>query len=63
MQVKELKESFEKLDAEGQGKGSFKAQRFTRAQARENEARGGAEEEDPPEDGMCYVSFKQYFFA
>ena len=48
VQVKELNESFEKLDAEGQGKGTFKAQRHTRAAARELEAGTGAEEEDTP---------------
>ena len=51
VQVKELKEGFEKMDAEGTGKGTFKAQRFTRAQARENEANGGEEEEAAAEEG------------
>ncbi|KAL5529163.1 hypothetical protein ACEPAG_5137 [Sanghuangporus baumii] len=51
VQVKELKENFEKMDSEGKGKGSLKPERFTRAQAREVDA--GVEEEaaqeDPPE--------------
>ena len=49
VQVKELKESFEKMDAEGQGKGSFKAQRYTRAQARDMEAGDVVDEQDAPE--------------
>lgn len=44
VQVKELKESFEAMEKEGKGKGSVKAERLTRAQAREVEAGGGEEE-------------------
>ena len=44
VQAKELKESFDRLDTEGQGKGTFKAERYTRAQARDLEV--GADEGD-----------------
>ncbi|KAI5124542.1 hypothetical protein M0805_003064 [Coniferiporia weirii] len=50
VQVKELKESFEKMDSEGRGKGTFKAERYTRAQAREMEAGTGVEDEAIQED-------------
>ena len=50
VQVKELKESFEKMDGEGRGKGTFKPSRFTRAQAQEMEA-GGMREEVTQQDG------------
>lgn len=52
VQVKELKESFEKMDSEGRGKGTFKAERYTRAQAREMEAGTGVEDE-AIQEGMC----------
>ena len=52
VQVKELKESFEKMDSEERGKGTLKAERFTRAQAREMEAGGGGEEEEVAQEGM-----------
>ncbi|KAH8117420.1 microtubule associated protein [Phellopilus nigrolimitatus] len=45
VQVKELKESFDKMDSEGQGKGTLKVERFTRAQAREMESGVDVEEE------------------
>lgn len=48
--MKELKEGFEKMDAEGTGKGTFKAQRHTRAQAREMEAGAGDEVEEAAEE-------------
>jgi cytoskeleton-associated protein 5 len=38
VQVKELKEAFENLEGQGQGKGAAKPERLTRAQAREAEA-------------------------
>lgn len=41
MQVKELKEAFEGMEKDGKGKGSLKAERLTRAQAREAEMAGG----------------------
>jgi cytoskeleton-associated protein 5 len=57
VQVKELKESFEALEAEGKGRGSLKPERLTRAQAREVEAGGGATEDaeagDQPPQGAC----------
>jgi cytoskeleton-associated protein 5 len=37
VQVKELKESFDALEAEGKGRGTLKPERVTRAQAREAE--------------------------
>lgn len=51
VQVKELKEAFEKMDQEGKGKGTFKADRLTRSQAREMEAGLGADEADAAEEG------------
>lgn len=50
VQIKELKESFEKMDSEGTGKGTLKPERFTRATAREMEA-GGGESEEVAQDG------------
>jgi cytoskeleton-associated protein 5 len=44
VQVKELKEGFEEMEKEGKGKGSLKAERLTRAQAREAEIGGGEAE-------------------
>lgn len=44
VQVKELKESFEGMEKDSKGKGSLKAERLTRKQAREVEAAGGEEE-------------------
>lgn len=38
VQVKELKEAFEALEKDGKGKGTLKAERYTRAQARELES-------------------------
>jgi cytoskeleton-associated protein 5 len=38
VQVKELKEAFEALEKDGKGKGTLKAERHTRAQARELES-------------------------
>ena len=46
VQVKELKEAFEAMEAEGKGRGSLKPQRLTREQAREIEASGGPDEND-----------------
>jgi cytoskeleton-associated protein 5 len=45
VQVKELKESFEAMEADGKGKGTLKPERSTREQARTVEA-GGEEEEE-----------------
>lgn len=56
VQVKELKESFEKMDGEGRGKGSLKPERFTRAQAREMEA--GVEEEAVQEGAWKFVDMQ-----
>jgi len=61
VQVKELHEAFEGMDKEGKGKGTFKAERLTRQQARdaaETEAAGEeapgatAEEEAAPDPRM-----------
>lgn len=51
VQVKELKEGFDKMETEGQGKGTFKAERHTRAQARELEAGAGEEDGGAVEEG------------
>ncbi|THH06772.1 hypothetical protein EW145_g3859 [Phellinidium pouzarii] len=50
VQVKELKESFEAMDSEGKGKGTFKAERYTRAQAREIDSGTGVEEDGAQDD-------------
>ncbi|KAF8504055.1 microtubule associated protein [Hysterangium stoloniferum] len=42
VQVKELHEAFEAMDKEGKGKGTFKAERLTRRQAREAEEAAAA---------------------
>ena len=57
VQVKESNESFEKLHADGQGKGTFKAQRYTKAAAREMEAGGDAAEDEVPEGALFFSSF------
>jgi cytoskeleton-associated protein 5 len=56
VQVKELKESFDALEADGKGKGSLKPERLTRAHAREVEAAGEAGEDAAGEgaaEGTC----------
>jgi cytoskeleton-associated protein 5 len=50
VQIKELKESFEAMDAEGKGKGSLKPARVTREQARELETRGDDANAGAPAD-------------
>jgi cytoskeleton-associated protein 5 len=45
VQVKELKESFDALEAEGKGRGTLKPERLTRARAREVEQSAAAGEE------------------
>lgn len=42
VQVKELKEAFEGLEADGKGKGSIKPERLTRQHARDVEAQAEA---------------------
>ncbi|KAH8099483.1 ARM repeat-containing protein [Cristinia sonorae] len=51
VQVKELKEAFEAMDAEGKGKGTLKPERLTRNAAREAEAKAATGEADDGEDG------------
>jgi cytoskeleton-associated protein 5 len=57
VQVKELKESFDALEADGKGRGTLKPERLTRALAREAEAAeaagAGADEggDGPPAEG------------
>ncbi len=51
MQVKELHEAFEKMDSEGVGKGTLKAERFTRAQSQETEAGVELDETDAAPEG------------
>ncbi|KAL0071435.1 hypothetical protein AAF712_001292 [Marasmius tenuissimus] len=46
VQVKELKEAFENMEKEGKGKGSLKAERMTRVQAREAESAAASGEGD-----------------
>lgn len=46
VQVKELQEAFEALEKDGKGKGTLKAERFTKEQQRELEANAGAGEGD-----------------
>lgn len=48
LQVKELKESFEALEAEGKGRGKLKPERLTRERAREAEAEDDAGNEEEP---------------
>lgn len=48
VQVKELQEAFEAMEKDGKGKGSLKAERFTKEQQRELEANAGAGEGDAP---------------
>jgi cytoskeleton-associated protein 5 len=60
VQVKELKEAFEKMDAEGNGKGTLKPERMTRAQARELENiqdEGQGEEGTSQKDGVLQFLF------
>ncbi|KAL4265310.1 CLASP family protein [Pleurotus pulmonarius] len=46
VQVKELKEAFDVMESEGRGRGTLKAERLTRAQAREKESNTDADVED-----------------
>ncbi|TCD69723.1 stu2 protein [Steccherinum ochraceum] len=46
VQVKELKEAFEGMDADGKGKGTLKPERLTRTAAREAEAKAAAGDEE-----------------
>ncbi|KDQ33264.1 hypothetical protein PLEOSDRAFT_1091403 [Pleurotus ostreatus PC15] len=46
VQVKELKEAFDAMESEGRGRGTLKAERLTRAQAREKESNIDADIED-----------------
>ncbi|KAF7363414.1 Microtubule associated protein [Mycena sanguinolenta] len=62
VQVKELKEAFDEMETGGNGKGTVKPERLTRAHAREVEAAGGAddgaqveEEEEAPLDPLAFV--------
>lgn len=60
VQVKELKEAWEGMEKEGQGKGSLKPSRMTRQQAREAEehaAAGGDDDagEAPAEEGASLI--------
>jgi cytoskeleton-associated protein 5 len=61
VQVKELKESFEAMEKEGKGKGSIRAERLTRSQAREAEISGQGEDDHDPDpeagvDGMFFLT-------
>lgn len=63
VQVKELHEAFEAMEADGKGKGTFKAERLTRQQARDAEqaaargedAAGAVEEEAAPPDPRMFA--------
>ncbi|KAF8654073.1 hypothetical protein AX16_003606 [Volvariella volvacea WC 439] len=48
VQVKELKEAFEGMDKDGKGKGTLKAERMTRSQAREAELAVEQPDDAPP---------------
>ena len=61
--MKELKEAFENMEKEGQGKGSLKPERLTRAGAREAEeqvAIGSESLADQADEGKSYV-FRRVF--
>jgi len=49
VQVKELQEAFEGMEKAGQGKGTLKAERFTRQHQRETELAGDAADEGEAE--------------
>lgn len=67
VQVKELKEAFDAMEGEGRGRGTLKAERLTRAQAREKESNFDAEVEDEgnQEEGamhlLCEFVFLQLY--
>lgn len=65
VQVKELKEAFEAMEKEGRGKGSLKAERLTRAQAREAEAAGddGEAVADEEPEGKLHNFASQYMVS
>jgi hypothetical protein len=60
VQVKELKEAWEAMEKDGQGKGSLKPARMTRKQAREVEESAAAGEEDntPAEEGALRLAVR-----
>ena len=60
--MKELKEAFENMEKEGQGKGSLKPERLTRAGAREAEqvVIGSESLADQDDEGKLYV-FRRIF--
>ncbi|KAF9500899.1 ARM repeat-containing protein [Pleurotus eryngii] len=59
VQVKELKEAFDAMESEGRGRGTLKAERFTRAQAREKESNvdAGIEDEGNQEEGAMHLLY------
>lgn len=54
VQVKELKEAFESMEAEGKGKGTIKQERMTRAQAREVETQVGGSDDVQEEAARAF---------
>lgn len=62
--MKELKEAWEGMEKEGQGKGSLKPARMTRQQAREAEEREAAGGDDagdePAEEGAHSISTRAH---
>ncbi len=57
VQVKELKEAFESMEAEGKGKGTVKQERMTRAQAREAETQVVGGSDDAQGEGEAARTF------
>lgn len=65
VQVKELQEAFEVMEKDGRGKGTLKAERFTKDQQRELEAKagsaedGGAPGEEAAEGDKLYLAIRR----
>lgn len=56
VQVKELNEAFDAMDAEGRGKLTHKAERFTRAQAQAMESGGAGGDDITPEGTTRFLT-------
>lgn len=63
MQVKELKESFDKMDSDGHGKGTFKPERYTRAQQREMETGAGEDDAGGINEGESFELYQCMRFS
>ncbi len=53
VQVKELNETFAKMDVDGQGQGTRKQERFTKAQERERATVTTVDDEELETNGLC----------